>query len=406
MKRSLTFSAVAVLIGALIQSVSAVEPSADDCLARPSTTVKAGTEATKWRAETLPDDHGIDARTYVNTAYPFVDPYPVSLGDAGEPNNLCIVGGRTVGQQSENLTWGQVHDEAQGGWHGGGLRTYSSNTVINGWRIRNTADGYQPRDGENWTLVNNYYEYIRDDCVENDDLLSGAIYDTLFDGCYTGFSEQDEGDVAGETLIFDGVLMRLQAMPGPRTGDDTPGDPTVFAHGSFFKKMAAEDHEGWPRHRPVIRNSVFVAEKFNGTPDDWPVGTTMSNVTVVWLGEGAFPMSTLPGMTLTTDRSAWDNARADWLSRHGCTAFGSCSDVLYDPSAVPSPDPSPTASPTVSPSPSPLPSPSPSPTMSPSPSGTAEEALAEVAACVNRSTERLKKLRCIRRVLRSYDYIA
>jgi hypothetical protein len=402
MKRILTFTAAAALIGALIQSVSAVEPSALDCLARPSATVKAGTEATQWRAETLPDNHAIDARTYVNTAYPFVDPYPISLGDAGEPTNLCIVGGRTVGQQSESLTWGQVHDEAQGGWHGGGLRTYTSNTTINGWRIRNTADGYQPRDGENWTLVNNYYEYIRDDCIENDDLLSGAVYDSLFDGCYTGFSEQDEGDVAGEQLIFDGVLMRLQPMPGPRTGDDEPGNPNVFAHGSFFKKMAEEDHEEWDRHRPIIRNSVFVAEKFNGSPDDWPVGTVMQNVTVVWLGQGAFPMSTLPGMTLTTNRSVWDNARADWLSRHGCTAFGSCSEALYDPSVSPSPSPSPTPSPTVSPSPSPTPS----PTVSPSPSGTAEVAVAEIVACVNTSTGRLEKLRCIRRVLRSYESIA
>ncbi|HET6712407.1 MAG TPA: hypothetical protein VFI59_01675 [Actinomycetota bacterium] len=394
MRRSLTFTAVAALIGALIQSVSAVEPSAVDCLARPSTTVKAGTDATKWRAETLPDNHAIDARTYVNTAYPFVDPYPISLGNAGEPTNLCIVGGRTVGQQSENLTWNQIHDT----WHGGGLRIYGAKYVVNGWRIRNTADGFQPRDGENWTLVNNYYEYIRDDCVENDDRLSGAIYDSLFDGCYTGLSEQDAGTVAGESLILDGVLMRLQPMPGPYKTND----PTILGHGSFFKKF---DDGG--RHKPIIRNSVFVAEKFReDDPKDWPPGTTMSNVTVVWLGQGAFPMSTLPGMTLTTNRSVWDNARADWLSRHGCTAFGSCSEALYDPSVSPSQGPSPSVSPTVSPSPSPSPSPTVSPTVSPSPSGTAEVAVAEIVACVNRSTQRLKKLRCIRQVLRSHEYIA
>ena len=397
MKRSLTFIAVAALIGAIIQSVSAVEPSAVDCLARSSLTVKSGTESARWKQETFPNNHTFDARTYTNIGYPFTDPYPVSLGDkdkGGVPTGLCIVGGKTVGQQSENLTWNQMHDV----YHGGGLRTYTSDTVVNGWRIRNTADGFQPRDGENWTLVNNYYEYIRDDCVENDDRLGGAIYDSLFDGCYTGLSEQDAGSTAGETLILDGVLMRLQPMPGPYSTND----PTILGHGSFFKKF---DDGG--RHEPIIRNSVFVAEKFrDDDPKDWPPGTTMSNVTVVWLGQGAFPMSTLPGMTLTTNRSVWDNARADWLSRHGCTAFGSCSEALYDPSASPSPSPSLTPSPTVSPSPSPSPSPTVSPTVSPSPSGTAEVAVAEIVACVNTSTQRLKKLRCIRQVLRSYEYIA
>ena len=150
----------------------------------------------------------------------------MSLGDkdkGGVPTGLCIVGGKTVGQQSENLTWNQMHDV----YHGGGLRTYTSDTVVNGWRIRNTADGFQPRDGENWTLVNNYYEYIRDDCVENDDRLGGAIYDSLFDGCYTGLSEQDAGSTAGETLILDGVLMRLQPMPGPYNTND----PTILVTG-------------------------------------------------------------------------------------------------------------------------------------------------------------------------------
>jgi hypothetical protein len=33
-------------------------------------------------------------------------------------------------------------------------------------------------------------EYIRDDCIENDERRAGIVIDSLFDGCYTFFSEQ------------------------------------------------------------------------------------------------------------------------------------------------------------------------------------------------------------------------
>ena len=193
------------------------------------------------------------------------------------------------------------------------MRTYTSDTVVNGWRIRNTADGFQPRDGENWTLVNNYYEYIRDDCVENDDRLGRGIYDSLFDGCYTGLSEQDAGSTAGETLILDGVLMRLQPMPGPYSTND----PTILGHGSFFKKFddggrAPADHPQLSVRRREVprRRPKGLAVRYD---DEQRCDRRLG-------GTGDIPMSTLPGMTLTTNRSVWDNARADWLSRHGCTA--------------------------------------------------------------------------------------
>jgi hypothetical protein len=38
----------------------------------------------------------------------------------------------------------------------------------------------------------------------------------------------------------------------------------------------------------------------------------------------------MPGLTITTDQSVWETAKADWLARHGCTSFGSCT-RLTDP---------------------------------------------------------------------------
>lgn len=410
MKRIIVLSIIAILGLLTFSSVEAADViTADECLSRSSITVKTGTDTQRWRQASFPDHHAIDARTYTNLSYPFSSAYPVSLGDAGKPIDLCILGGKTIGQQSEGLTWNDVHDT----WHGGGFRVYGADYVVNGWRIRNTADGFQPRDGENWVLQNNYYEYIRDDCIENDDRLGGIVYDSLFDGCYTGLSEQDAGEVAGESLIFDGVLMRLQAMPGPYGSND----PNILGHGSFFKKF---DDGG--RHQPIIRNSIFVAESFYRDPKDWPQGTTMENVTVVWLGEGEFPMSVLPGMTLTTNRAVWDTARAEWLARHGCTNFGTCSNALYNPNGDTTPTPTVAPSPTVSPTPTVVPSPtvSPTPTVTPTPTATpsptvapsptvsptpppksAEEVLQEVVACFDTT----KPLRCIRTVLRTNGYM-
>jgi len=45
-----------------------------------------------------------------------------------------------------------------------------------------------------------------------------------------------------------------------------------------------------------------------------------ANNVMVWLGPGSFP-ATLPScFTVTTDRSVWDNAVADWLARHPTVA--------------------------------------------------------------------------------------
>ena len=42
------------------------------------------------------------------------------------------------------------------------------------------------------------------------------------------------------------------------------------------------------------------------------------NVTLVWLGPGSYP-GALPatGVAVTANVAIWDNARADWLRRHG-----------------------------------------------------------------------------------------
>ncbi len=243
----------------------------------------------------------------------------LEIGSKKPVNNMCIVGWTVIGQQSRTLTWRQMHDDLGGS----ALRVYGSNYVVDGLRAENVQDGFDPREGDGFELRNVWMQYIRDDCIENDEFGELTVRDSLFDGCYTFLSEQESGSVDGESLILENILVRLQPMPAPH-GED---DPSILGHGSFFKKF---DKGG--RHQPIIRNSIFFLEKeCHSGCKDWPPGTQATNVTLVWTGTGNFPMSILPGMTLTKDRSVWDNAVQRWKARHGCTTMDKPCTKLHNP---------------------------------------------------------------------------
>jgi hypothetical protein len=314
-----------------------------------------------------------DARAASFNSYPFQTLYPFTVGSETAPAGLCVVGGTVTGQQSRTLTW----DQMKTSYDGDGLRIASNNPyLVNGLRVDNVEDGIAPRDakdrypklGDGFTFKNLYMTYIRDDCVENDDIAGGLIVDSLFDGCNTGISERpSSGNAqwnypapAGETITLDRVLLRLQALPGPRGSND----PTKLGHGQLFKWSSVANSV-------VIKDSVFYVET---TPNSdsffpFPAGTKTSNVTIVWGGSGAWQWSVPAGTTVTTNKAVWDSARADWLRRHGCTSFASCSTLYTPDSAGTTSTPAPTASPTptVSSSPTPAPSISPQPSTSPTP---------------------------------------
>ena len=290
--------------------------AAPSCLDRESPTVLRGTFTQGESIPSPPDSHTIDARTAVSLTS---GERALEIGESREPTGLCVVGWTTVGQQPRTLTWEEMHDDIEGS----ALRVYASDYVVDGLRADNVEDGFDPRGGEGFELRNAWMTYVRDDCVENDERRAGRVVDSLFDGCYTFFSEQEAGDVTGESLVFDNVLARLEPMPGPYGTED----PDVLGHGSFFKNF-----EDGGRHEPVIRDSVFfLSDDCYNDCSDWPPGTTASDVILVWTGTGEFPMSVLPGMTLTTDRSVWDRAVARWTSRHGCTTVDQPCTKLTNP---------------------------------------------------------------------------
>ena len=65
--------------------------------------------------------------------------------------------------------------------------------TVTGMHFFNVHDG--PRSSANdWTVQHVWGAYVRDDCIENDLLLTGRVYDSLFDGCFTGISTRPSSD--------------------------------------------------------------------------------------------------------------------------------------------------------------------------------------------------------------------
>jgi hypothetical protein len=253
-----------------------------------------------------------------NTLYPRVTDTPVFVGYARSGRSPCFVGGVLVGQQSRSLTWEQMKEIG-----GTAVRAYNKgNATVDGAQVRNVEDGFQlqsavetdPASGNGFIFRNSYMTYIRDDCIEDDDLASGIVYDVLFDGCFVGFSASHDGSQpsqAGERIVLDHALIRLQKMPGP------PQDPNPnhLGHGEMLK---------WDSYapRPAIRNSVFLVED---KAPKWPPGTTFENSAIVYTYTDGTPPKPRSGLAVTKRTRVWDRARQDWLNRHGCTGFGKCS---------------------------------------------------------------------------------
>jgi hypothetical protein len=271
-------------------------------------------EVAKYQTATLYPDTRIDARAATFFASP-LNIYPINL--AGGPGAV-FTGGTVLGQFDRSWTWEQMHD-----LNNAAIAFDNASFTVDGLRADNVTDGIRPEKEDNFTVREVHLSYVRDDCIENDHLLGGLVDDSLLDGCYSAFSARpsqaiiDSGyNGAAKVWTIQNTLVRLQAMPGPNA-------PTAdgLGHAGFFKWHKWDDPANSLSPKLALHNNVFMAERVGDVgPDRMGIPPTMlagcSNNVMVWLGPGSFPSALPPCFTVTTDRAVWDNAVADWITRH------------------------------------------------------------------------------------------
>ena len=275
-----------------------------------------------YRISAVPHGHTYDLRGATIVGSPTTSRYPMTLGKYGTGRGTCVLGGRVIGQQSRAHTWHTMKERLDGD----GLNIRSPGGVVEGFRVDNVEDGIATVGGDpaGITISNVRMTYIRDDCIENDWIVHVTVRDSLFDGCYTAISQRPDPHPslqpapAGETMTLDGVLIRLQPMPYDLARAKRPGNAIGGLASSGFFKWSP-----WA-NKLVVKNTILMAERtsVNGPRImDFPTNAEYENVTLVWLGPGDYQGRLPPsGVTVTTDRRVWDEARASWLARHPSVA--------------------------------------------------------------------------------------
>ena len=263
----------------------------------------------------------------------------ITIEGSRDDTGMCWVGGFVYSNKPWDASWANHKDLDGSTRNSAAINCASDDVIISGLHYFNVHDGVRTNDAFNWVVENIWGEYIRDDCIENDHLHSGRIYDCLFDGCYTGIStrppKDDHGsNGAGQLVELDRVLLRLQAMPYPykweikkgiigADGKPYDGSGIPYGHGSFFKITDVDRNPHFS-----IKNCVFLADQLTEASNlDFPpedlIDVCENNI-IIWLGPGPYP-GKLPtnkfpgGFNIVIDqqgRDLWQEKVRDWHNRH------------------------------------------------------------------------------------------
>jgi hypothetical protein len=238
-----------------------------------------------------------------------VGKHPITIG--GGPD-ICWHGGLVHSNYPRDLDWATFHGTA-------GLDVVSAaSVVVESVRIIGYGDGIQLREGtERFTIRGVYLHDLHDDCVEGDWLPGGLIEDSFFDGCYYAFAARPPAkDVTsdGRHRIWEiqNSLAYVRPQTGVYKGSASPGN------GGFFKwdNSPRRRSPGVAIHNTTLRIDQRTSFSVVGMWVQPEKLVSCSNVTLVWLGPGPYPVSLPDCVTLTSDLSVWERAVADWKARH------------------------------------------------------------------------------------------
>ena len=282
-----------------------------------------------------------------NTTFDLTEAYWISRDDhptstmfvAGNqptpPNSLRIIGGVIHGKIPLEWSWTIAH-----AFGGSAFLTVSAKLqVLEGARIHNVQDGWRPRETPQFQpraypntgrflMRDCYVTGIRDDCIENDEFMPGAVEDCLIDGVFTFFSEQNEringvryldvptiGSDEDPNIEITRVLVRLAVTSGGETGP-----------GTWFKLHGYDS----PNHHFVITDSVFAVgtmPRRGWKHVKFPKNSTFKGMNyLLWLGEPGTYGAEIPGGVKFLEgqeaKDQWTKMRNNWLVAHGYESQG------------------------------------------------------------------------------------
>ncbi|RST31437.1 calcium-binding protein [Sphingomonas ginkgonis] len=283
-----------------------------------------------------------DANTAPTDGTGPLNTYPFGVDSAGA--GLLIKGGAIWGQVPQTSDWQYTYNNSAA------LRIANApGVIIDDWRLDKTWDAIRVTGTSNNFLIDDaHLSNVRDDALENDDVLSGTIRDSLFDGVFSGISlgDSDHKDGSMNTVSLDHVFMRSESYL-------YKGDVT---HVSPFKTDT-----GAPGTTPDIRivDSVIAIEDPNHAGQArlklaWDNVVESHGNVYLNLSDTPLP-SSYPkppaGFTILQGQQArdfWEACKKAWLDNH---------DGVNDVAVTPLPP-----LPGTAPAPTPTPSPTPSPT--------------------------------------------
>ncbi|HSE09915.1 MAG TPA: hypothetical protein VLB29_14720 [Nocardioidaceae bacterium] len=303
---------------------------------------------------------------------PDLFPYPIR---SESWQDGCIVGGSVLGPIDPAATRDQWYNS---GTHGGadheGVRiTHGSAgfAVVRDTYVEDVEDGFDPNaptpDAKTY-LDHVHASNVRDDCIENEkEPHDMYVRDSLFDGCFAAFAEKPSGSSVdagrGESeFVVEESLVYVKPQP---LGDGYCSDSNVDrgrciddGNGGYLGAYGMFKWGEDAASTLVVRNTIFrmdLASYSSCSGNRFPTNGVYENVTLVWTGEGDWESAggcdnVVPhGVTVTTDVSVWDRAKAAWLAGGG------------------TPDPTPETTPETTPEPTPetTPEPTPEPTEEP-----------------------------------------
>lgn len=234
-----------------------------------------------------------------------VNRYPLGIEDS---RDVRVTGGVFRGLVSLASDWEWTYCNSAA------LRIEDSpGVVISGQRIDRAWDAIRIDGGtRNFTIENVWVTDTRDDCVENDELMPGTIRNSLFDGCFSGFSVAPTGRVErGARIEIDNVLLRLQEF---RYKDERRHVMPIKMDGRTARFR--------------ITNSIFAVESRDPIGAQhagalWSSIEDCSGNLLLWLGDGKPPreFSRLPDCFEFVGgqkaRDIWNARKIEWINCYG-----------------------------------------------------------------------------------------